>query len=92
MLDRSIECRGDLVPLPPGHRDWLLLSFGSADQARAADGAEVLLHYRDAVDPEWIYPEPGRTWARIPVTRPEELTAIRLPDRPGLWTSLMEES
>lgn len=90
MSGRRIECRGDLVPLPPGHRDWLRLSFDGAEQAGAAEGAEVLLHYRDAVDPEWIHPVPGQNWARIPVTRPEEPVAIRLPDRPGLWIRLVE--
>ncbi|NEB80073.1 hypothetical protein G3I40_33415 [Streptomyces sp. SID14478] len=90
MRERSVECRGALVPLPPGHRDWLTLEFGGADQARAADGAEVLVHYADAVDPEWIHCPPGRSRARVPLTRPENPTAIRLPDRPGTWVQIEE--
>ncbi|MFC7896913.1 hypothetical protein [Streptomyces sp. NPDC057381] len=90
MSENAFECRGGLVPLPPGHRDWLPLVFGGADQARAADGAEVLLHYPHAVDPEWIHCPPGLSRARVPLTRPDNPTAIRLPDRPGVWVRIEE--
>ncbi|ANJ11814.1 hypothetical protein LZP81_32560 [Streptomyces parvulus] len=90
MRENAIECRGGLVPLPPGHQDWLPLVFGDADQARTADGAEVLVHYADAVDPEWVHCPPGVNRARVPLTRPQNPTAIRLPDRPGVWIHIEE--
>ncbi|MET9853378.1 hypothetical protein ABZY57_10575 [Streptomyces sp. NPDC006450] len=90
MREGAVECRGTLVPLPPGHRNWLRLEFGDPDQAAAVEGAEVLVHYRDAVDPERIHRTPGTSTARVPLTRPEEPTAIRLPEHPGVWAHFEE--
>ncbi|RII13386.1 hypothetical protein DSC45_23840 [Streptomyces sp. YIM 130001] len=78
------------MPLPHGHRDWLPLVFDGHDQARAVDGAEVLVHYPDAVEPEWIHCPPGLGRARVPLIRPENPIAIRLPDRPGVWVHIEE--
>ncbi|WP_372352798.1 hypothetical protein [Streptomyces sp. KL116D] len=42
------------------------------------------------MDPEWIHCRPGLNRARVPLVRPENPTAIRLPDRPGVWVHIEE--
>jgi hypothetical protein len=78
--------RGQLIELPPGEYDWLVLRF--APQPSTEDEVEVedvvWLHYADAADPEWLRRPAGVDECRIPVPRHAPLVGIRLPDRPAL--------
>jgi hypothetical protein len=81
--------------MPPGRWDWLHLLLADANGSRSPelpaardttdDSLELWLHYRSgAVDPEWLHRAPDGATARVPVTRPEPLAAVRLPDRQEL--------
>jgi hypothetical protein len=78
----GVPCQGQLVATPPGRWEWLHLLL--AEDAIGGE-LELWLHYRSgAVDPEWLHRAPDGATARVPVTRPEPLAAVRLPDRPEL--------
>jgi hypothetical protein len=81
----ALPCAGRLLELPPARLDWvhLLLAEETAAAARTGPPPEVWLHHADAVDPEWLHLLPGHPVARLPVTRPEPLRAVRLPELPG---------
>jgi hypothetical protein len=85
--DPAFRCRGQLVGITAGRYDWiyLWLSEPLGDDADGAGDAEVWLHYQDAADPEWLrtVDRENPCVARIPVTRPDQLTAIRLPALAG---------
>ncbi|MEU7474465.1 hypothetical protein AB0A63_00690 [Lentzea sp. NPDC042327] len=70
---------GRLVEVGPGRYDWVHLHL-SAPVGEAA----VWLHYRDAVDPEFLRSLPGTPVARIGVPRRAELLAVELPVLPGV--------
>ncbi|KOV78018.1 hypothetical protein [Nocardia sp. NRRL S-836] len=70
---------GRLVEVVPGRYDWVHL-----DLSAPVGEATVWLHYRDAVDPEFLRSLPGTSIARIGVPRREELVAVELPALPGV--------
>jgi hypothetical protein len=79
--DPAFRCHGQLVGITAGHYDWIYLWLSEP----LGEDAEVWLHYQDAADPEWlrIVDRYHPCAARIPVTRPDQLTAIRLPELAG---------
>ncbi|MFL6139299.1 MAG: hypothetical protein ACJ74O_16060 [Frankiaceae bacterium] len=81
-----LACRGQLLTVAPGTYDWICLLLAGQDRAGAH---EILLHYEDAVDPEWLHAgsagsAAGVRVARVGVPRPRPLVAVRLPEAPGL--------
>ena len=70
---------GRLLEVVPGRYDWIHL-----DLSETVVEATVWLHYRDAVDPEFLYAQPGTSIARIGVPRRGELLAVELPVLPGV--------
>ncbi|MFE5810337.1 hypothetical protein OG444_14335 [Streptomyces sp. NBC_01232] len=82
-------CDGRLLDVPAGQYDWLrlLVTTDGAEQQDELD-EEVWLHYRGGADPEWLRTTgtgaDGRRTARIPVTRRDDLLAVRLPVRAGI--------
>lgn len=79
----GVPCHGQLFDVVPGASTWLYLLVSGT----ATDPLEVWLHYRDAVEPEWLHlgdrpgtPDRGPTVVRVPVPRPEPLVAVRLPE------------
>lgn len=70
---------GRLLEVVPGHYDWIHL-----DLSAPVGEATVWLHYRDAVDPEFLRSRPGTSDARIGVPRRAELLAVELPALPGI--------
>jgi hypothetical protein len=79
----ELRCTGQLVAAPSGRYDWIYVRLDGVEAN--GDLEEVVwLHYETAVDPEWLRAAPGATVARLPVTRPERLLWLRLPERPDL--------
>ncbi|HEX5120918.1 MAG TPA: hypothetical protein VFW65_37520 [Pseudonocardiaceae bacterium] len=79
----GLVCAGQFVTLPGAVRDWVYLLV-STDTAATH---EIWLHYRDAVDPEWLRVRAGVDGpqvVRLPLTRPEPPVALRLPEAAGL--------
>lgn len=74
----GLVCAGQLLSLPATAHDWIYLLM-SADEPVTH---EVWLHYRDAIDPEWL--RVGPRVVRLPLTRPDPPTALRLPDAPDV--------
>lgn len=79
-----VPCDGQLLKVPLGRYDWvhaLAIGGGSGEET------ELLLHYVDGVDPEWLRLTPAvdaPTAARVPVARRSPLRAVRLPAEPAL--------
>jgi hypothetical protein len=84
--------QGQLVALPPGEYDWILLRFEAHDGDPSGEvEATVWLHYADgAADPEWLRRPAGAGTCRIPVPRHTPLAALRLPELPALLISEIE--
>ncbi|MGW6983968.1 hypothetical protein ACWGE1_31765 [Streptomyces sp. NPDC054932] len=82
-------CDGRLLDVPAGQYDWLrlLVTADAPEQLDELD-EEVWLHYRGGADPEWLRTTgtgaDGHRTARIPVTRRDDLLAVRLPVRAGI--------
>lgn len=76
-----LTCAGQTLTVPPGRYDWLWLTVSSS----VALTATAWLTYAGGLDPEplAVPAGPGRT-VRLPVTRRDDLRAVRLPDEPRL--------
>jgi len=70
---------GRILQVVPGRYDWIHL-----DLSVPVEEATAWLHYRDAVDPEFLRSLPGSSIARIGVPRRDELLAVELPALPGV--------
>lgn len=70
---------GRLLEVVPGRHDWIHL-----DLSAPVGEATAWLHYRDAIDPEFLRSLPGTSIARIGVPRRAELLAVELPALPGV--------
>jgi hypothetical protein len=81
----GLPCAGQLLDVPPGTYAWIHLLVSGMDSD--AGSLEVWLHHRDFVEPEWLHlggPEQVPTIVRVPVSRSEPLTAVRLPESADL--------
>ncbi|TDV43183.1 hypothetical protein [Actinophytocola oryzae] len=81
----GLPCQGQLLDVALGTYAWIHLLVSGP--ARDEGSLEVWLHHVDAVEPEWLHPggpDHVPTVVRVPVSRPEPLTAVRLPESTDL--------
>lgn len=80
-LPGTVTCTGQSLAVAPGRYDWLWLRVSSSAELTVT----VWLYYAGGLDPEPLVVPAGEDEpVRLPVTRRDDLQALRLPDEPRL--------